>query len=141
VGLLAAATLHYAKAKHDFEKKQILGIALACLIAPALFGALGGVNHLSGDSAKDVYGFERIEGQSSEGFQTKSQRREKLVENLFGYVTSKHGLASLATGIAAALPFIVVSLRFLGGSRREYQNYNPVGIVLGVIALMIWISS
>ena len=141
LSLLAAATLHYTKAKYDSEKKKILGIALACLIVPALFGALGGVNHLSGDSAKDVYGFEKIEGQSSEGFQTRSQRREKLVENLFGYVTSKHGLASIATAIAVALPFLVASLRLLGGNKPEYQNYNLVGIVLGVIAFLIWISS
>jgi len=123
-----------------------LGIALACLIAPAIFGALGGVNHLSGEPATDVYGFEKAKDQRSGGFQTRSQRREKLVENLFGYVTSGHGLASLGTAIAVALPFIVGSLAFRGGSAGiklsdKYQNYSFVGIVLGVIGLMIWISS
>lgn len=141
LSLLAVATLHYTKAKYDFEKKQILGMALSCLIAPAFFGALGGVNHLSSDSTKDVYGFEKNGSERSAGFQTRSQRRENIVRNLFGYITSGHGLASLATGIGVALPFFVASLGLMGGSRPAYQNYNLVGLVLGFIGLMIWISS
>ena len=132
VSLVAVATLHYARAEHAFEKKEILGIALACLIAPAILGALGAVNHLSGESARDVYGFERSDNPRSGGFQTRSQRRGKLVEDLFGYITSKHGLASLGTAAAVALPFVVGSLALLGSSTRShvwkevYQNYNLV---------------
>lgn len=147
VGLVAAAALHYAGAKYEFQKKEILGIALACLIAPAILGTLGGVNHLSGDSTRDVFGFERPRNERSGGFRTRSQRRENLVKDLFGYVTSGHGLASLGTAIAVGLPFILGSVALLAGSMRshlwkeEYQSYNFVGLVLGVIGLIIWISS
>ena len=147
VGLVAVAALHYTRVENAFEKKEILGIALACLIAPAIFAALGAVNQLSSEAATDVYGFEKTKDQRSGGFQTRSQRREKLVENLFSYVTSRHGLASLGTAAAVALPFVVGSLALLGSSTRshlwkdEYQNYYFVGVVLGVLGLMIWISS
>jgi len=146
IGLGIASALHYARMKEGFRKKEILGFALACLIAPAITGTLGGVNHL-GTEGMDVYGFPKIASEGSSGFQTRSQRRERMVESLFNYITSRHGLASIGSAAVAALPFAIGSLALLSGGMRshlwkeEYKNYNLVGVILGLIGLIIWISS
>jgi hypothetical protein len=111
---------------------------LSLLILPAMFSSCAAINHY-GDEQKDALGFEYADLEKRSGFSTRSQRRERLVENAFAHITSSHGIASIVLSLLAASPFLLC-LYLLNKEMMGYfpNGWLPVTVVLGIVFLVIY---
>lgn len=131
-----------------FFRSLVLALACSALaIAPATCAIL---NYLGANSYEDVYGLSRpikYEHSGGRGYSRSirlANDMEFLLENLYRYLTSSHGWASLATAAILTIPcFYCVRI-----ARQNYQisiwtdrRYKSAIAWLTIVATIAWFAS
>ncbi len=105
------------------NRLRILRHVSAALFLAAVPMSCSTINYMSADPSVDVLGFQKstprgVVDDSPHNFQTRSERRGSMVENLpsnilwlIKYLVSPHGLLSLVAAFVGALPFVVLLLK------------------------------
>jgi len=117
--------------------------AVATFAIPIFFALLAAPNWLSAGEDEDLFGFSRPSYESSEGPETRSMRRGRMLENLFRAAFSAHFLVSFAGALALSAPALWQFVRAIENDEFGDQNDGLYGLACGasIAAIVGWLAS
>ena len=105
---------------------------LSLFALPGVFGSCSAIKHLSPEPDRDIFGFEMPDRTERSGFETRSMRRGRMLENLSDYWTSAHGCVSTLIAVLVAFAFV----RCIVGVPDRIGNQWPA---IGIPFAIFWV--
>lgn len=125
--------------------RNCIFIFLSFLVLPLMFGTCTAINELAPDKTHDVFGYKRPAVEEKKGYETKSMRRERGMENIIEFFTSKHGwvsiLCAIGTGVIFMILISLISKNIESEPINSNDGYLAITAVIGILCLIMWSNS